>query len=93
MPTDTPAMTDVSIQELKQNLSAYLSRAEAGEALVVTRHGKPLVRIVAVTEPEVVVGPGFGKTKLRQVVRERVGDLALRTLDEDRRDRFDEPKA
>jgi prevent-host-death family protein len=85
-------MTDVSIQELKQNLSAYLARAEAGESLIVTRHGRPLVRITAATEPRVVVGPGFGKTKLRQVVRERVGDLALRMLDEDRRDRLDEPK-
>jgi prevent-host-death family protein len=85
-------MTEVSIQELKANLAAYLARAEAGEALVVTRHGKPLVRITAVTEPGVVVGPGFGKTNLRQVVSERVGDLALRLLDEDRNDRF-EPRA
>ncbi len=85
-------MTDVSIQELQQDLAAYLARAEAGEVLVVTRNGKPLVRIVAVTGPEIVVGPGFGKTKLRQVVRERVGDLALRMLDEDRCDRFDGPK-
>lgn len=84
-------MTDVSIQELKQNLSAYLARAEAGESLVVTRHGRPLVRITSATEPRVVVGPAFGKTKLRQVVRERVGDHALRVLEEDRRDRFDQP--
>jgi prevent-host-death family protein len=86
------AMTDVSIQELKQNLSAYLARAEAGEALVVTRHGKPVVRIAAVTQPQVVIGPRFGRTKLTQVVRERVGDEALRHLDEDRADRFEGPQ-
>lgn len=86
-------MTDVSIQDLKQNLSAYLARAESGEDLVVTRHGRPLVRIVAVTQPQAVFGPGFGRTKLRQVVRERVGDAALRLLEEDRRERFDGPGA
>lgn len=86
-------MADVSIQDLKRNLSAYLARAEAGESLVVTRHGRPVVRIAAFTQPQVVVGPRFGKTHLTQVVRERLGDVALRHLDEDRSDRFDDPKA
>ncbi|MBL9078672.1 MAG: type II toxin-antitoxin system prevent-host-death family antitoxin [Planctomycetes bacterium] len=85
-------MADVSIQELKRNLSAYLARAEAGEALVVTRHGRPVVRIAAFRQPQVVIGPRFGKTRLSQVVRERVGEAALRHLQEDRRDRFDDPK-
>lgn len=86
---DTETMVQVSIQALKQNLSSYLARAEAGEPIVVTRHGKPLVRIVAAEDPEVRVGKHFGKTKLTNVVRESVGALALRILDADRGDRGD----
>jgi prevent-host-death family protein len=85
-------MTNVSIQELKQNLSAYLARAEAGESVVVTRHGRPAVRLVAAAATEVVVGPGFGKTKLRKVVPDQLGSEVLRVLAEDRNDRFDRPE-
>ena len=82
-------MTLVPIHELKQNLSAWLARAEAGEAVVVTRHGKPLVRIMPADATAVVVGPRFGKTRLRQVMKKKLGAEALRILDEDRNDRFD----
>lgn len=77
-------MPHVSVQELKHSLSAWLARAEAGEPVVVTRHGKPLVRIVAAEDPQVHVGDRFGKTSLRQVIAESVGERALGILDEDR---------
>jgi prevent-host-death family protein len=35
----------VGARELRQNLSAYLSRAEAGETLEVTEHGRPVARL------------------------------------------------
>lgn len=80
-------MTDISIQQLKENLPVWLARAEAGETLIVTRYGRPTLRIAAVNQLPVVVGPGFGRTQLRQVVSERLGDDALRVLAEDRSDR------
>jgi prevent-host-death family protein len=35
----------VSIDEIKQNLAAYLQRANAGEVFVITKAGKPLAEI------------------------------------------------
>lgn len=36
---------EVSVRDLKNHLSAYLRRAQAGEDIVVTSHGKPVVRL------------------------------------------------
>lgn len=38
-------MTHYSIAEFKNKLSKLLERAEKGEDIVITRHGKPVVRI------------------------------------------------
>ena len=40
--------TMTTIRELKSQLSAYLRRVEAGETVTITRHGKPVGRIVPV---------------------------------------------
>lgn len=45
-------MTTVSVVEAKQQFSALLARAEAGEEVVIARHGKPVVALVAVTKRE-----------------------------------------
>jgi len=37
--------TRVSLDEIKQDLSAYLQRAQAGEIFVVTKAGKPVAEI------------------------------------------------
>lgn len=44
----------VTVAELKADLSAILRRAEAGEEVVVTRHGKPVARIVAAVRKPVL---------------------------------------
>ncbi|MGD8202249.1 type II toxin-antitoxin system Phd/YefM family antitoxin [Ornithinimicrobium sp. W1679] len=36
----------IGIRELKQNASAAVARAAAGEVLVVTDHGRPVARLV-----------------------------------------------
>lgn len=36
----------VSVRELKNRLSEYLRRAQAGEEIVVTSHGKPVGRLL-----------------------------------------------
>ena len=43
--------TETGIRELKSNLSAYLRKVKAGETVVITEHGKPIGRIVPITEP------------------------------------------
>lgn len=47
-------MTRVSVAEAKNHLSELIARAEAGEEISVTRHGKPVARLVAamVIDPE-----------------------------------------
>ena len=35
----------VSVEEIEQNLAAYLRRVEAGETFVVTKAGKPLAEL------------------------------------------------
>jgi len=37
-----------TVRELKARLSAYLRRVEAGETVTITRHGKPVGRIIPV---------------------------------------------
>lgn len=38
-------MTQVSIEEVQKNISGYLDRVEAGEALVIVRAGKPIAEL------------------------------------------------
>jgi prevent-host-death family protein len=41
----------VGIRDLKNRTSGIIDRVEAGEAITVTRRGKPVARIVAATMP------------------------------------------
>lgn len=38
-------MTDYSVAEAKAKLSELIDRAEKGEGVVITRHGKPVVEL------------------------------------------------
>jgi prevent-host-death family protein len=44
----------VGVRELRQNLSVYLRRVEAGETLDVTEHGRPVARLEPIHEPALV---------------------------------------
>ena len=49
--------TKAGIRELKASLSAYLRQVEAGQGVIITRRGKPIGRIVPLTQPtEVQLG-------------------------------------
>jgi prevent-host-death family protein len=39
----------ISLSEAKAQLTALVRRAEAGDEVVLTRHGRPVVRLVPVT--------------------------------------------
>lgn len=43
-------MRSVAIAEAKNHLSELIAAAEAGEEIVITRHGKPAVRLVAAVD-------------------------------------------
>lgn len=44
-------MTEHSVAEAKNKLSDLIARAEKGEEVVITRHGRPVARINAVEPP------------------------------------------
>lgn len=48
---------DVPVRDLKNHLSEYLRRAQAGEDIVVTSHSRPVARLSAVAEPQVEGDP------------------------------------
>ena len=41
-------MRDVPIAEFKDNASAFVAAAKAGEDIIITRHGKPMAKLTAV---------------------------------------------
>jgi prevent-host-death family protein len=41
----------VGIRELKDKVSTIIDRVEDGEAITVTKHGRPVARIVSTTTP------------------------------------------
>ena len=43
---------EISVREMKNNLSKYIKRAQAGEEVVITDRGRPVARLVSVTRPE-----------------------------------------
>jgi len=45
------AKTTVGIRELKDKASAIIDRVEEGEAITVTKHGRPVARIVSAATP------------------------------------------
>ena len=42
---------DISVTDAKAQLTELVRRAESGDEVVLTRHGKPAARIVPVTAP------------------------------------------
>lgn len=83
-------MKSVPIQDLKQSLSAYIAEAEAGEPILITRHGRPIARLTAADLPHCRVGSRLGQGALEPVIRGGLGGRALEILDQDRRDRLDD---
>jgi prevent-host-death family protein len=52
-------MTLANVDEIKQNLPAYLERVEAGETVVITQAGKPIAELKPLDEPDKQLRP-FG---------------------------------
>jgi prevent-host-death family protein len=73
----------VAVTNVKGQLTELIHRAEAGEEIVLTRHGRAVVRLVPV---EATVAPAARKKLLEAVrasgaVRARPGETAARSQD------------
>lgn len=51
-------MQQIGAYKAKTHLAELLDRVEAGEALTITRHGKPVARLTPSSGPE---EPGYGE--------------------------------
>ena len=78
-------MKEVSIQELKRRLSAFLAEAEAGDTVLVTRHRRPVVRLVPADPEHVHRGKRFGEGNVGPVIHGKTRRRYLEVLLEDRR--------
>ncbi|MEX1179123.1 MAG: type II toxin-antitoxin system prevent-host-death family antitoxin [Nitriliruptor sp.] len=45
-------MAEAGIRDLRDHLSRYLERVQAGEQFTVTDRGRPIARLIAVDEPD-----------------------------------------
>lgn len=79
-------MKTVSIQDLKQHLSAVIEEAAAGETFVITKHQKPVATLGAAAPLQVTTGKHFGKRSLTRLLRNATKGRYLDVLLEDRRE-------
>jgi prevent-host-death family protein len=61
----------VSIREANQHLSRYLERVEQGAELVITRRGKPIARVLPITDAKPLLTDA--QRAARERLRERMG--------------------
>jgi prevent-host-death family protein len=73
-------MTDVGIFEAKSQLSSLIERAEGGEEITITKHGKPVARLVGVSasSPDRVASILRRMSELRKGAT--LGELTIRAL-------------
>lgn len=78
-------MKTVSIDELKRNLSALVSEAEAGARILITKHRRPVATLSAAGLEHVHIGARFGRGGLKPLLRAPTHGKYLEVLAEDRR--------
>jgi prevent-host-death family protein len=54
-----------NVAEAKAQFSSLVRRAVAGEDIVIARDGKPLVKLVSLSQPQQARKPGSAKGKIR----------------------------
>ncbi len=79
-------MGTISIADAKAQLSALVDRAAAGEAVQITRRGKPVAQIFAVPTPRKRIDAAALKafTDTMPMQTESAGSFIRRMRDEDR---------
>ena len=79
-------MITVGAFEAKTKLSSLLDKVEAGEEVVITRHGRPVARLVPPVEPpRKMTGKEFVE-RMREIRKgTTLGDLTVKQLIEEGR--------
>lgn len=77
-------MKKVSIQDFKQHLSEYVTAAESGDEVILTRHNRPVATLSSSELRHLRVGRRAGRGSLRPAVAKGTGGRALEILLEDR---------
>jgi len=80
-------MKQISIQDLKESLSAVIKEAAAGKTIVITRHNHPIASLGPAYPQQVHRGKDFGRGGLIPALKQRTKIPYLQTLLEDRGDR------
>jgi prevent-host-death family protein len=80
-------MKQISIQDLKANLSAAVAEAQSGETVLITRHNQPVAQLSPVHPPHAHRGSGVGGRRLKPAVKHGTKGRYLTALTEDRADR------
>jgi prevent-host-death family protein len=77
-------MKQISLQELKRQLSHWIDLARSGETILITKHNKPVAKLTTAVQPGRYIGKRFGKGNLKPLFDNLTKGEALRVLMEDR---------
>ena len=80
-------MKQISIQDLKAQLSAVVASAESGSTIVITRHNEPVAQLGPAELPHVHRGARVGAGRLDPALRRGTKGRYLTALIEDRSNR------
>lgn len=77
-------MRNISIQDLKAQLSGAVSEAESGSTIVITRHGEPVAQLSPARPHHVHHGKRVGAGRIKPAVTRGTKGRYLAVLMEDR---------
>jgi prevent-host-death family protein len=80
------AMKEISIQDLKANLSSVIAEAESGKTIVITRHNAPVARL-GPPDSHVHLPSSTDRPALKPAIKGGTKGRYLEVLLEDRGDR------
>lgn len=78
-------MNQISIQDLKGQLSAAVAEAESGSTIVITRHNRPVAKLTPAGATQVHIGERYGRAKLKPALKVNTKGRYLDVLMEDRK--------
>jgi prevent-host-death family protein len=78
-------MKEISIQDLKAQLSAAIAEAESGHVILITRHNRPVARLSPADVPQVHVGRKLRSSNLKPLLKQATRGRYLSVLLDDRR--------
>lgn len=80
-------MKQISIQDLKAQLSAVVAQAESGDTILITRHNEAVAQLSPARPPSVHRGKDIGAGRLKPAVTRGTKGQYLTILLEDRGNR------